>query len=112
LEEINNIIKNKNRNLLITLKDPIMMPKFEESDIFEFYLKNMKLYLKSINFKEFLHDSPDPYYPLNKEILKYLYKCSKGNPRKFIKLLIKIFNYIIYQYEDLDYILNNYKEIC
>jgi len=51
----------------------------------------------------------NPYYPLNKNILKYVFKKAEGNPRAIIKLIIKIFNEIIYSDESLNDILKNYE---
>jgi hypothetical protein len=113
LEELKKIISSKDSPLLTILKEPMIMPKFEEKDIYEFYKKNMKIFLKRIGLKHEEHQKGiEVYFPLNREILKYIYECSGGNPRKIIKRLIKIFNYIIYRYEDFDYIIENYNEIC
>ncbi|MFX1316780.1 MAG: hypothetical protein ACFE9T_13025 [Promethearchaeota archaeon] len=108
-EEIKAMIKERNRKLLLFFKDPLFLLRFDENDIYQFYKKTMEQFLENINFLEFLKEYPDSYYPLNKKVLKYIYNKSNGNPREIIKLLIKIFNEIIFSYEDLDNILVNYE---
>ncbi|MFX0070412.1 MAG: hypothetical protein ACFFAO_04905, partial [Candidatus Hermodarchaeota archaeon] len=52
-EEIKSIIREKNDNLLNTFQDVVTISNFEENDIFYFYKKKMKKYLKNINILEF-----------------------------------------------------------
>ena len=69
----------------------------------------MEIFLKSINYIEFILDYPDTFYPLKKEVLYYIYKRTNGNPREIIKLFIKIFNEIIYSEENIEDILKQYQ---
>lgn len=74
-----------------------------------FYKKNLEYFFGNINYFDYFRDFSDSYYPLNDNVLKYIYNNSKGNPRQIIKLLIKIFNEIIFSYEDLEVILKKYQ---
>ena len=109
LEEIKRIVEEKDRRLLITFKEPLFLANFLENDIFEFYKTNLENFLKTVNYDEFLEENPDIYFPLNKNILKSIYYRANGNPREIIKLLIEIFNEIIYSDENLEDILHSFE---
>lgn len=108
-EEIKKMIEEKNRKLLLFLKEPLFLLGLDERDMFQFYKKAMEQFLENINFVEFLKENPDSYYPLNEKVLKYIFNKSNGNPREIIKFLIKIFNEIIFSFEELDDILVKYE---
>ena len=109
LEEIKRNVQEKDTNLLATFEKPLFLSKFIESDVYEFYKKNMKNFLKTVNYLEFIEENPDYYFPLDEDILKNIYDKANGSPREIIKLLIKIFNDIIYSDENLEDILNSYE---
>ena len=108
-EEIKKMIEEKNRKLLLFLKEPLFLLGLDERDMFQFYKKAMEQFLENINYVEFLKENPDSYFPLNEKVLKYIFNKSNGNPREMIKFLIKIFNEIIFSYEELDDILVKYE---
>ena len=85
------------------------MQPFDEDDVYEFYRSSVELFLKNINYIEFILDYPDSFFPLKKEVLFYIYKKTNGNPREIIKLFIKIFNEIIYSDENIEDILKLYQ---
>lgn len=109
LEEIKKNIKEKEKNLLLTFKKPLFLSNFVEKDMFEFYRENMKNFLKSVNYLEFIEENPDSYFPLNENILRNIYKKANGNPRQILKHLIKIFNEIIYSDDKLENIIQSYE---
>ena len=109
LEEIKRNIQEKEKNLLLTFKKPLFLSNLEENDIYKFYMKNMKNFLKTVNYLEFIEENPDSYFPLNQNILKNIYNKANGNPRQIIKLLIKIFNEIIYTDDKLENIIQSYE---
>jgi len=109
LEEIRRNIQEKEKNLLLTFKKPLFLSNLEENDIYKFYMKNMKNFLKTVNYLEFIEENPDSYFPLNQNILKNIYNKANGNPRQIIKLLIKIFNEIIYTDDKLENIIQSYE---
>jgi hypothetical protein len=41
--------------------------------------------------------------------LRNIFESAKGNPREIIKVLIKIFNEIIYSNDKLEIVLENYE---
>ncbi|MBY9005192.1 MAG: hypothetical protein KGD63_00355 [Candidatus Lokiarchaeota archaeon] len=96
LDEIKKLFKQENIELSNNLKEPLFLSNFKEEDIYKFYKLTIDKFLKSINSSEILSDFKNPYYPLSKSILKKIYNKSEGNPRNIIKILIKIFNDIIY----------------
>ena len=85
------------------------MKVFEEEDVYDFYRSNVELFLKSINYIEFILDYPDSFFPLKKDVLHYIFKKTHGNPRETIKLFIKIFNEIIYSDDKIEDILKQYQ---
>ena len=109
LEEIKKNIQEKDKKLLLMFKKPLFLENFVENDIYDFYRKNLKNFLRTVDYIEFLEDTPDFLFPLNEKILKNIYYLAEGNPREIIKLLIKIFNEIIYSEEDLEQILQAYE---
>ncbi|MFX1340257.1 MAG: hypothetical protein ACFFDK_16730 [Promethearchaeota archaeon] len=109
LEEIKRNIQEKEKKLLLTFKKPLFLLNFEQKDIFKFYRKNMKNFLKTVNFLEFIKENPDSYFPLNENILRNIYNKANGNPRQILKLLIKIFNEIIYSDDKLENIIQSYE---
>lgn len=109
LEEIKRNIQEKEKKLLLTFKKPLFLSNLEENDIYKFYMKNMKNFLKTVNYLEFIEENPDSYFPLNQNILENIYNKANGNPRQIIKLLIKIFNEIIYRDDKLENIIQSYE---
>lgn len=109
-DEILKIIEEKKKNLLLTLKNPYFLPSFEEQDIYEFYQQKIAFFLRKFNFSQSFISSLPSYYPLTKSILSSIYYEANGNPREIVKLLIRIFNDIIYSNQNLEQILKNYKE--
>ncbi|TFG07310.1 MAG: hypothetical protein EU539_05255 [Promethearchaeota archaeon] len=109
LEEIKSIIREKDESLVSVFSDAVVLSEFEESDLFQFYRKSIKKFLKNVNFLEFYEDIPDTYYPLNQKVLKNIFNNTNGNPREIIKILIKIFNDIIYSDQELETILEKYE---
>ncbi len=100
----------KTPELLSSIMEPINLLEFKEEDVYEFYSSTMSKFYESIDNTEFTKAFQNPYYPLNKRILKYVFKRAEGNPRAIIKLLIKIFNEIIYSNESIDIILKDYED--
>ncbi len=111
LEEVKKIVQEKNKKLLITFKETSFLSGFTESDIYDLYKDNMQVFLKSINYLQFLDEHPNSYYPLNETLLKNAFLISKGNPREIIKYLIKIFNEIINSEDNLETILKQYETL-
>jgi len=111
LEEIKTLVKERDIDLLSTFKDPFFLTNFKESDIYEFYKKNIKEFLININFLDFIKDDPNTFFPLNEKILKNIFQKTNGNPREIIKYLIKIFNDIIFSDENLEDIISRYENL-
>ncbi len=108
-QEIKNKFEEMNSDLLNVLMEPIILPNFIEEDLSKFYKNNLEFFFGNINYFDYFRDFSDSYYPLNGNVLKYIYKTSNGNSREIIKLLIKIFNEIVLSNEDLDVILEKYQ---
>jgi hypothetical protein len=68
----------------------------------------MTLFLENINFLEYAKIGSNEYFPLNYDVLLSIHNKAKGNPRAIIKLLIKIFNDIIFSNDYLEEILKQY----
>ncbi|MFX1572680.1 MAG: hypothetical protein ACFFB0_08025 [Promethearchaeota archaeon] len=102
-------IEKENKDLIPLLKEPVFLLDFTESDIFQFYKRNLDFFFASINYNDYFEDFSDSYYPLTENILKYIFKKANGNPREIIKLLIEIFNEIVLSDEKLENILSNYQ---
>ena len=108
-KEIISEIEDKNSNLLDLVKEPIILSNFIKEDLFTFYKRNLEFFFGQINYFDYFRDFSNSYYPLNEEVLNYIYNQTKGNPREIIKLLIKIFNDIILSDENLEEVLKNYQ---
>jgi len=108
-KEIKKKFEEINSDLLNVLREPIILSNFIEEDLPKFYKNNLEFFFGNINYFDYFRDFSDTYYPLNEQVLKYIHKNSKGNPREIIKLLIKIFNEIILSNEGLDNILEKYQ---
>jgi len=108
LVEIRKKYSEKNPELLSSIKEPFYLSEFEEKDVYELYSSTMSKFYESIDHAEFSNVFQNRYYPLNKRVLKNVFERAQGNPRAIIKLLIKIFNEIIYSDEPLETILKNY----
>jgi len=109
LEEIKKKYQEQNADLLFSIKEPLFLLDFKEEDIFEFYKERMRNFYEDIRISDFNKAFQNPYFPLNKRILRNIYESTKGNPREIIKVLIKIFNEIIYSNEKLEIVLENYE---
>jgi len=109
LVEIRNKYREKSPELLSSIMEPLYLLEFKEEDVYELYKSTMSKFYESIDNTEFSKAFQNPYYPLNKHILKYVFETTEGNPRAIIKLLIKIFNEIIYSNEKLETVLVNYE---
>jgi hypothetical protein len=109
IEEIKRKIEQKNRKLLITLREPLVMPNFKEEDVFQFYKSHLEFFFESINFNEYFKYFSTSLFPLNEDVLRYIYREAEGNPREVIKYLIKIFNEIVISNEKLEDILTKYR---
>jgi hypothetical protein len=109
LEDIRKKYSEKNPELLSSIREPFYLMEFKEEDVYELYSSTMSKFYESIDNTEFTKAFQNPYYPLNKRILKYVFERAEGNPRAIIKLLIKIFNEIIYSNESIDVILKDYE---
>ncbi len=107
--EIIDKLKEKDSTLLNVVSAPIILSNFIEEDLTLFYKRNLEFFFGHINYFDYLRDFSNSYYPLNENVLKYIYNKTNGNPRGIIKLLIKIFNEIVLSYEDLEDILKKYQ---
>ncbi|MHA1104107.1 MAG: hypothetical protein ACTSPN_00035 [Promethearchaeota archaeon] len=108
LEEIKNRFQELSKEKTIKFIEPIYIENFTEDDIYDFYLNNIKHFLENLGLTK-LAKAEFEYFPLNEQILKNLYSRSNGNPREIIKLLIKIFNDIIFSNDDINTILREYE---
>ncbi len=106
LKEIRKIVQD--RNIKLTIKEPLFMANFVDDDILQFYKENIGKFLKSIKLTEFNEEFPDSFFPLDEKFLKHIHNYTKGNPREIIKFLIKIFNDIIYSDMKLENIISQY----
>ncbi|MCK4780739.1 MAG: hypothetical protein KAT57_11145, partial [Candidatus Lokiarchaeota archaeon] len=104
-KEIISEIEDKNSNLLDLVKEPIILSNFIKEDLFTFYKRNLEFFFGQINYFDYFRDFSNSYYPLNEKVLNYVYNQTKGNPREIIKLLIKIFNDIIFSINNLEEVL-------
>jgi len=108
-KKIQDQFENKNSGLLNVLREPIILTNFVEKDLATFYKKNLEFFFGNINYFDYFKDFSDSYYPIDENVLKYIYNYTKGNPREIIKLLNKIFNEIILSNQDLNEILKRYQ---
>jgi hypothetical protein len=108
--EIISEIERKDTRLLNLIKEPIVLSNFIEDDLYQFYRKNLEFFFGHINYFDYIKDFSDSFFPLNEDVLKFIFTQTKGNPREIIKFLIKIFNEILLSYEDLEDLLKKYKK--
>ncbi|NVM35798.1 MAG: hypothetical protein HWN81_09395 [Candidatus Lokiarchaeota archaeon] len=108
-KEIMSKIEDIDSNLLKLVKEPIILSNFVEDDIYTFYKKNLEYFFGHLNYFDYFRDFSQSYYPLNEEVLEYIFSQTNGNPREIIKFLIKIFNDIVLSNEDLEEILKKYQ---
>ncbi|MHA1461143.1 MAG: hypothetical protein ACTSO8_06635, partial [Promethearchaeota archaeon] len=111
LEQIKKKYQDFDSELLPLIKEPIYLKNFSEADLFEFYRKTMSTFYNSIECNEFTQAFEDTYFPLNELTLENIFEHTQGNPREIIKILIKIFNEIIDDEENLDEILKKYEKL-
>jgi len=111
LDEVKKAISKVDESIIGYIKDPIFLSEFEEKDIFEFYIKNMKNFLENGNFTKIPDTTFKDYFPLTQKILENIYIKSKGNPREILKFLIKIFNDIIFSNQKLSQIREKYENL-
>ncbi|MHA1671030.1 MAG: hypothetical protein ACTSV5_10730 [Promethearchaeota archaeon] len=108
LKEIKNRFQELSKEKIIKFIEPIYIENFTEDDIYDFYLENMKYFLENLGLTK-LAKAEFEYFPLNKHVLKTIYSRSNGNPREIIKLLIKVFNDIIFSNDNINTILEEYE---
>ena len=106
LDEIKTWFKELD-TLNFKFSEPIIIKKFEEEDIFEFYKNSMKSFIEKLELQSLVNINELDYFPLNENILRNIYHEYDGNPRKIIKAFIRIFNKIILSHESLQTLLNN-----
>jgi len=87
--------------------DPIILKKFEEEDIFEFYKNSMKNFTEKLEIQSLVKVNELDYFPLNEDILRKIYHKYDGNPRKMVKAFMWIFNKIIFSHENLQNFVDN-----
>ncbi len=109
LEEIKKLISKIDETIISDIKDPLYLSNFTESDIYEFYTTNMNNFLESSDFTKFPKTLFDDYFPLNEKVLKNAFNLSNGNPREISKILIRIFNDIIFSNQNLPDIIRKYE---
>ncbi len=109
LEQIKKKYQDFDSELVPLIKEPLFLKNFNEDDIFDFYTNTMSKFYNSIECNEFTQVFEDRYFPLNKLALKNIFDHTQGNPRTLIKILIKYFNELIDDEEDLDLILKKYE---
>jgi hypothetical protein len=111
LEEIKKRISKIDEAIISDIKDPLYLSNFTESDVYEFYTKNIKNFLETRNFTKIPDTVFENYFPVNEKVLKNLFNFSKGNPREILKILIRVFNDIIFSNKSLPDILEKYENI-
>jgi hypothetical protein len=109
LEELKKESREKNEKLLLMLQKPLVMSDFKEEDLIQFYKDNLELFFSNVNYHEYSKFFSKSFFPLNENVLKYIFREAKGNPREVIKYLIKIFNEIVISNEKLEEILEKYQ---
>ncbi len=108
-KEIMRKFEDTDSNLLKLVKEPIILSSFVEDDVSTFYKKNLEYFFGHLNYFDYFRDFSQSYYPLNEEVLNYIFAQTNGNPREIIKFLIKIFNDIVLSNEDLEDVLKKYQ---
>lgn len=111
IDEMKKKIEHKNPKLLLMLKKPLIMPNFIEADVFQFYKNYLDFFFTRINYTDYFKHFSNSFFPLDEEVLRYIFHEAKGNPREVVKYLIKIFNEIVTSNEDLQKILSKYRNI-
>ena len=111
LEQIKKKYQDFDSELLPLIKEPLYLKNFSEDDIFEFYRNTLSTFYDSIECNEFTQAFKNPYFPLNKLILKTIFDHTQGNPRAIIKILNKVFNELIDDEESFDLILKKYEKL-
>jgi hypothetical protein len=109
LEQIKKKYEDFDSELVPFIKEPLYLNNFSEDDIFEFYINTMNTFYDCIECNEFAQVFENPYFPLNEIILRKILEHTQGNPRAIIKILIKIFNEIIDDEENLESILKKFE---
>lgn len=110
LDEVKGVISKLDEETIPFILEPLFISKFTETDVYEFYVKAMKNFLENGNFTKIPEAAFDDFFPINKKILKSIYIKCKGNPREMLKILIKIFNDIIFSNQNLSQIREKYEE--
>ncbi|MHA2288608.1 MAG: hypothetical protein ACXABG_07465 [Promethearchaeota archaeon] len=109
LEQIKKKYQSMDPDLLELIKEPLYLKNFREDDMFRFYKSTMNAFYDSNQCSEFTKTFEASYFPLNSNILTKIYEQAQGNPRAIIKVLIKIFNEIIEDEENLEEIIKKYE---
>ncbi|TFG16596.1 MAG: hypothetical protein EU531_06065 [Promethearchaeota archaeon] len=103
------MITKVDENIIHFINEPLFLSQFTESDIYEFYVNNLKNFLENGNFTKIPDATFEDYFPLNHQLLEHIYHMNNGNPREILKILIKIFNEIIFSNQNLSKILEKYE---
>ncbi|MHA1687779.1 MAG: hypothetical protein ACTSUN_00320 [Promethearchaeota archaeon] len=111
LEHVKILFEQKNKMFLSSLKKPIFLANFERNDIFYLYQENLKLFLKNVDYMDYLEKNDNPYFPLDENFLENIYTRTQGNPREIIKSFIYIFNEIIQGKYDLEGLKIRYENL-
>ncbi|MHA1646879.1 MAG: hypothetical protein ACTSVL_04830, partial [Promethearchaeota archaeon] len=91
LEVFDRVRKSLDATVLSRFEPEVYLKKFQIEDAIKLFLESMKLFWTQFNLKI----PPNPFYPLNRNIIEMIFTKSDGNPRQIIRLLSKIFNEII-----------------
>ncbi|MFX0149061.1 MAG: hypothetical protein ACFE8E_15110 [Candidatus Hodarchaeota archaeon] len=108
LEQLKRKINKSKTPLKLEMLEAITLQNFTEGDIYEFYLKNMEVFLQNFNYSYFYEEFPESFFPLTKDLLRDIYYKTSGNPREISKYFIKIFNELISSQDGLETILPKY----
>ncbi|MFX1377260.1 MAG: hypothetical protein ACFFA0_15765 [Promethearchaeota archaeon] len=109
LEDFKRRIETKNRKLLLMVKEPLIMTNFVEDDIFQFYKNYLDFFFVSINYSDYFKYFSNSFFPLDEQVLKYIFHEAGGNPREVLKHIIKVFNEIVTSNEKLENIIAKYQ---
>lgn len=88
---------NLDSSVISRFEPEIHLQTFNQEECQLLYVSLMKRFWKQY----FLEPLPNSYFPLTENIINFIYKKSKGNPRQIIKLFSKILDQIIY--EEIEY---------